>query len=344
MKARLILVRILILFISTASFAQDDFETNVSKRGTVAAPFLTISQGARATSMGSAFVAIADDPSAIFWNPAGLARLERNGFMFDHTEWIADLKYNFGAAALNLGSFGTIGVSFITSDYGEMKVTTIEEPNGTGETFSVNDIAFSVAWAINLTDNFSIGFNPKVVYQSIWNMNDFAFAIDMGVLYNTPFKGFTLGMSISNFGSKMNLGGNTGIILHDPDETTTGNNGRIPAELQTDSWDLPLGFKVGISYEAIKNENHKLMFAVDASHPNNDYESLNLGGEYVFNGIFAIRGGYKSLFLDDSEESFTLGAGLIQNIVGNINITFNYAYSDFGRLSSVQKFSVGINF
>lgn len=71
MKARLILVQILILFITTASFAQEDFETNVSKRGTVAAPFLTISQGARATSMGSAFVAIADDPSAIFWNPAG---------------------------------------------------------------------------------------------------------------------------------------------------------------------------------------------------------------------------------------------------------------------------------
>ncbi|MDZ7764152.1 MAG: PorV/PorQ family protein [Melioribacteraceae bacterium] len=344
MKARLILVQILILFTITASFAQENFETNVSKRGTVAAPFLTISQGARATSMGSAFVAIADDPSAIFWNPAGLARLERNGFMFDHTEWIADLKYNFGAAALSLGSFGTVGVSFITSDYGEMNVTTIEEPNGTGETFSVSDIAFSVAWAINLTENFSIGFNPKMVYQSIWNMSDFAVAIDMGVLYNTPFKGITLGMSISNFGSKMNLSGNTGVVLHDPDETTTGNNGRIPAELQTDSWDLPMGFKVGVSYEAIKSEDHKLMFAVDASHPNNDYESLNFGGEYVFNGIFAIRGGYKSLFLDDSEESFTLGAGLTQNIIGNINITFNYSYSDFGRLSSIQKFSVGINF
>lgn len=330
--------------LTTVGFAQNNFETNVSKRGTVAAPFLNISQGARATAMGSAFVAIADDPSAIFWNPAGLARLNQNGIVFDHTEWIADLKYNFGAAALNLGSFGTIGVSFITSDYGEMNVTTIEEPQGTGETFSVNDVAFSVAWAINLTESFSIGFNPKVVYQSIWDMSDFAFAVDMGVLYNTPFKGITLGMAITNFGSKMNLTGNTGVVLHDPNEQTTGNNGRIPAELQTDSWDLPLGFKVGVSYEAFKNEDHQLMFAVDASHPNNDYESLNIGGEYVFNGIFAVRGGYKSLLLQDSEESFTLGAGFRQNIVGNININFDYSYSDFGRLSEVQKFSVAINF
>lgn len=68
-----------------------------------------------------------------------------------------------------------------------MNVTTIEEPNGTGETFSVRDIAFSIAWAINLTEDFSIGFNPKVVYQSIWNMSDYAFAIDMGVLLRHAF-------------------------------------------------------------------------------------------------------------------------------------------------------------
>lgn len=344
MKARLFNILIIFLLLTVVGFAQNNFETNVSKRGTVAAPFLTISQGARATAMGSAFVAIADDPSTIFWNAAGLARLQQNGFVVEHTEWIADLKYKFGAAAFNVGNFGTLGVSFIASDYGEMNVTTIEEPEGTGETFTVSDIAVSIAWAINLTDNFSIGFNPKVIYQSIWNMNDYAFAIDMGVLYNTPFDGITLGMSISNFGSKMNLMGNTGVVLYDPNDESTGNNGRIPAELQTDSWDLPLGFKVGVSYSAIDTEDHKLLLAVDASHPNNDYESINVGGEYVFNGIFAVRGGYKSLFLQDSEESFTLGAGFRQNLIGNININFNYSYSDFGRLSDVQKFSVGINF
>jgi opacity protein-like surface antigen len=344
MKARLISFYIIFCLLTTISFAQSNFETNVSKRGTVAAPFLTISQGARATGMGSAFVAVADDPSAIFWNAAGLARLKQNGFVVEHTEWIADLKYNFGAAALTLGDYGTIGVSFISSDYGEMNVTTIEEPNGTGETFNVSDVSVSIAWAINLTDNFSIGFNPKVVYQSIWNMSDFAMAIDMGVLYNTPFQGITLGMSITNFGSKMNLNGNTGVVLYDPDEETTGNNGRIPAELETDDWDLPLGFKVGVSYNALNTVDHKLIIGMDASHPNNDYESLNIGGEYVFSDILSIRGGYKSLFLDDNEESFTLGAGFRQNLMGNINLVFNYSYSDFGRLSDVQKFSVGVNF
>ena len=329
----------LLLFLSNIINAQD-----ISKRGTTAATFLNISQGARATSMGSAFVAIADDPSTIYWNAAGLARLENNGFVFDHTRWIADVNYNFLAGALNIGDFGTIGVSFITSDFDEMNVTTVDRPQGTGETFSASDVAFSIAWAINLTDNFSIGLNPKLVSQTIWKMSATAFAVDLGVLYNTPFPGITLGMSITNFGSKMQMSGQNSITLIDQDEENGGNNDKIPANLQMDEWDLPLGFKVGVSYAPIISDAHKVIMAVEASHPNDNYESVNVGGEYTFNNIFSIRGGYKSLFLDDSEESFSIGAGFRQNLIGNINIRFDYSYTDFGRLVDVQKFYLGINF
>jgi len=320
------------------------FVTDVSKRGTTAAPFLSISQGARATGMGSAFVAVADDPSTIFWNVAGLARQKYNSATFDHTNWFAGIGYNFGSVSFNLGNLGVIGASFIASDVEEMNVTTITEPNGTGETFSVTDMAISIAWAFNLTDNFSIGFNPKVVYQGIWKMSDYAFAIDFGVLYNTPFEGITLGMSISNFGSKMSLSGTSAVVLYDDNTETTGNNGRIPAELDMESWDLPLGFKVGVAYRPFKAGDHDFILSIDASHPNNNYESINLGGEYTFNNIFSVRGGYKSLFLEDSEESFTLGAGLKQNLLGNVSIKFDYAYADFGRLDNIQKFSIGIIF
>ncbi|MCB0729721.1 MAG: PorV/PorQ family protein [Ignavibacteriae bacterium] len=320
------------------------FVSDVSKRGTTAAPFLNISQGARAAGMGSAFVAVADDPSAIFWNPAGLARLNNHGVTFDHTLWFADIGYNFGTASFNLGDFGVLGASFIASDIDEMNVTTITEPNGTGETFNVRDMAFSIAWAFNLTDNFSIGFNPKVVYQGIWKMSDYAFAIDFGVLYNTPFDGITLGMAITNFGSKMSLSGTSAVVLYDEDIQNTGNNGRIPAELEMESWDLPLGFKVGVSYRPFKLGDHDIILSIDASHPNNNYESINVGGEYTFNNIFSIRGGYKSLFLEDSEESFSLGAGFQQKLLDNVSIKFDYAYADFGRLDNIQKFSIGILF
>lgn len=343
MKIKFINIVLALLLFSSVASAQL-FVSDVSKRGTTAAPFLTISQGARAAGMGSAFVAVSDDPSAIFWNVAGLARLKQYGFIFDHTQWFADLNYNFFAASIDLGDYGTLGASFISSDYGDMDVTSINEPEGTGESFTVNDMVFSLAWAINLTDNFSIGFNPKVIYQGIWKMSAFAFAMDMGVLYNTPFEGIVLGMSISNFGSKMALDGTSAVILYDPDETSSGNNNRIPAQLETEYWDLPLQFKVGVSYKALDSPKHKLLLAVDASHPNNDYESVNVGGEYVFSDIVSIRAGYKTLLLENSEESLTLGAGFKQRLMNNVSIRFDYAYSDFGRLGSIHKYSLSILF
>ncbi|MBU0475867.1 MAG: PorV/PorQ family protein [Bacteroidetes bacterium] len=329
-----------IVISSTTIFSQTNFD--ISKRATTVASFLSISQGAKATGMGSAFVALVDDQSAIYWNVAGLTDLTSNGILFENTNWIAGINYNYLAGSFNLGSWGTIGLSFISSNIEDMDVTTIEDPEGTGETFSVSDVAFSVAYAIKLTDNFSIGFNPKFISQKIWRMSATAIAIDMGVKYVTPFDGIVLGMSISNFGTPMRLQGKSALVLYDPNPNTSINNDKIPAELQTESWELPLNFRAGIAYSPLNTNMHKILVAIDALHPSDDYESINLGAEYTFSDVLSIRGGYKSLFLPDTEESFTLGLGLKVQFLNNIAAKVDYAYVDFGRLSNVQKFSLSI--
>lgn len=344
MKIRIFIFLSALVLVSSTAFCQSSFVANVSKRGTTAASFLSISEGAKATAMGSAFVAVSDDQSAFFWNPAGLAKIDGVGVMFDHTDWLADVAYNYIAASYNLGGMGTVGFSFLSSSYGDMKVTTVDAPNGTGQIFTASDIAFSLGYAMNLTDNFAIGFNPKIIYQSIWEASAVGFAMDLGVQYRTPFDGIMLGMSISNFGTKMQMQGNTTLVTYDPDLTTTGNNGKIPANLSTDYWSLPLNFRVGLAYSPISTDNNKLTIAVDALHPSDNYESVNIGGEYVFHNIIAIRGGYKSLFLQDSEESFALGFGLKQILLGNIAVKLDYAYQNFGRLNNIQKFTLGISF
>ena len=338
------LLKIILLFLFVSTINPQGFVSDVSKKGTTAAPFLMISQSARATSMGSAFIGVSDDASALYWNPAGLAKLEGVQIMFDHTMWIADIKYNFLAASYNLGDLGTIGVSFTSSDIGEMKVNTIDQPNGTGQTFSATDAAFSIAYATRLTDNFSIGFNPKLIYQSIWDMSATAFAMDLGVQYVTPFDGMILAMSVSNFGTKMSLSGNSNLVLHDLDLTSTGNNGKIPAYLETDHWALPLNFRVGVAYVPFSTEQHKLTVALDAAHPSDNYESINVGGEYTYDNFISLRGGFKSLFLRDSEESFTVGFGLMQQLLGNVALVVDYAYQNFGRLSDIQKFTLSVKF
>jgi len=339
-----LVIKTLLVFIFVAFEINAQYVDNVSKRGTTAAQFLKVSQGARGTGMGSAFVAVSDDASSMFWNVAGIARQEGNSAIFDHTQWIADLNYNFIAGSINLGDYGTVGVSFIGSNYGEMNVTTVDEPDGTGSVFSVSDVAFSLGWAINLTQEFSIGFNPKVIQQTIWNTSGTAFAIDMGILYDTPFDGLTIGMSITNLGTKLQLTGTSNVILYDQDDATTGNNDRIPGEYSTGSWSLPLNYVLGFSYKVLNTEMHKFVVDVDAKHPNDNYESLNVGGEYVFNDVIALRGGYKTLFLDNSQESFALGAGFKQKLLGNVALHIDYAYQDFGILTSIHKVSVGIDF
>lgn len=334
----------LIITILSLNISAQTFKSDVSKRGTTAAPFLTIGQGARSVGMGSASVGVTNDVGSIFWNPAGLTKAEGVQIMFDHTIWIADIRYNFLAASYNLGDLGTVGVSFLSSNIGEMKVTTVEQPNGTGETFSANDMSISLAYAIQLTDRFAIGFNPKFIYQGIWKMSATAFALDLGVQYVTPFDDAVLAMSISNFGTKMQLLGNSNLVLYDPDPFGTGNNGKIPAYLETNSWSLPLNFRVGISYQPFKMQEHGLLIGVDASHPSDDYESINIGVEYSYNDFVFIRGGYKSLFLQDAEEKFTAGFGLKKELLGNVAIKIDYAYQDFGRFSDIQKFTLSIIF
>lgn len=344
MKNKLLIIFIFMGWILPQTFAQLNFISDVSKKGTTAAPFLSIGQSARAIGMGSAFVGVVNDVSSIYWNPAGLTKTQGVNVTFDHTLWLADIKYNYLAASYSLGDIGTIGFSYTGSDIGEMNVTTIAKPEGTGETFSSTQAAFSLAYAIQLTENFSIGFSPKFIYESIWRMSASAFALDLGVQYVTPFDDAILAMSISNFGSSMQLLGNSNLVLHDLDPVNSGNNGDVPAYLETNSWSLPLTFRVGIAYNPVQVDEHRLTVAVDAMHPSDNYESINLGTEYAYNDFVFLRGGFKSLFLETSEETFSFGFGVKQLLMDNVALKIDYAYQDFGRFSDIQKFTLSISF
>jgi len=335
---------ILLLMIMHISAQDQTYRSNVSKRGTTAANFLEIGVGARALSMGSAFTALANDPSTMYWNAGGLAKLQRHGFMFNHSEWIADINFDYMSGSFNLGRYGAVGLSITALTMGDMEVTTIEQPEGNGQIFKASDFAVSLAYAYRLTDRFSIGMNTKIIRQKIWEMSAMGFAVDLGVHYATPFRGLNLGMSITNFGTQMKLSGPNSLILYDPNPNSSGNNGRIPGEIQMASWPLPLNFRIGVAYQLLNTEFHKAVLAVDAEHPNNNYESVSVGGEYVFRNMLALRGGYNSLFLQEAEESLTLGAGLLYPIMGNILFRFDFAYADFGLFDNVYKYTVGIEF
>ncbi len=318
--------------------------SDVTNVGTTAAPFLEIGVGARAVGMGGAFVATANDVSAMYWNPAGIAGLKRVQAVFVHTDWLVDISYDYAGMIFPLMQFGTVGLNLTALNMGEMKVRTIDHPEGTGEYFDASDMAIGLSYGIHLTNRFAIGFNFKFIQQTIWKEHARGFAVDIGTLYQTPWKGLRIGAALTNFGTDMKMSGNDLLVYHDIDPYQLGNNDHIFAELTTDSWPLPLNFQLGLAYDAIQTENHLLTVEADAMHPIDNSESMNFGLEYGFAGRYFLRAGYRNLFLRNGEEGLTLGAGVHLTMFGGIRVGFDYAYADFGRLQNTQRFSIVLGF
>lgn len=341
---------IIMLFVVTNSFA-------VSKVGTTAAQFLKIGVGSRAQGMGGAFVAVANDVTALYWNPAGLARLPGNEAILLHTEWLAGISFDYAALAINMGNVGTLGFSLTSVSMGEMKVRSELKPEGTGEFFDAGDISASLCYSRSLTDRFSIGINLKYIRQNIWHSVADGIGIDVGTLFTTQFNGMKIGMSISNFGPNMTMSGRDAKEYIDISPEVNGSNDQIPAFRQMESWALPITFRVGVAMDAVNTSMNRLTVAIDALHPNDNSESINLGFEYAYYNMAFIRLGWQSMFLkddergslfggDENEDYFptNVGVGFNYAISSKISIKVDYAFADFGRLQNTQRFSLGIEF
>ncbi len=335
-----------ILFIILLPFYLMAQNTNVSKVATTAAPFLEIPVGGAAVGMGGAFTSIANDASAIYWNVGGISTIDKYDLQVANMDWIGDTRFNFVGLVLPLSDFGTLGFSFTALSMDDMVVRTVEKPDGTGEFFSAGNISFGISYARNLTDRFSLGFTFKYIQEKIWHMTAQSFAMDAGTLFRTDILGgMVIGASISNFGTPMRLEWRDTRFFIRVEENKEGSNDRIPTNIELDSWDLPLIFRLGLSTNVTKNDIYRFTVTLDAIHPNNDYESLNIGGEFAFMEFFILRGGYNALFLTDGEGGLSLGVGVNSTLLFSDTIfQFDYAYRDFGRLQNIHMFSLEFKF
>jgi Type IX secretion system protein PorV len=324
--------------------------------GTTTANFLEIGFGASGTAMGDAQVSMANDVSSMYWNPAGLARLKSSEVMFVNQPWIADMNASFSAAALVLPSIGTLGVGVIMMDYGEMEVTSMSMQEGTGEKFTPKDMAIYVSYARNLVDWFSFGATGKFISSNIWHMSATALAFDLGVIIRTPFfsptnkneDGMSIGMSISNYGSALKYDGMDLLNPIDVAPNEAGNYKDASGQFKLQEWELPLIFRIGASITPIKTEKHEVILTADALHPNDNSESVNLGGQYSLTiptfGKIILRGGYKALFMEDSRYGLSFGFGVQSDLLFNMGIKIEYSYRAIGELGNVDSFGISLLF
>ncbi len=325
-------ISITIILISV-SFAQNP------NLGTAGAQFLEIPVGARATSLGGAFVGLGNDVSTVFWNPGGLAKVKSNAATFSYMRWFDMFDFNAAAAAMNIENIGTFAASIIVFSMDEVEITTENEPNGTGRFFDAQDVAIGLTYSRFLTDRFSVGLTVRYVNQSIWNETADGVSFDIGTQYRLDFQNLTIAMSMSNFGPDLQFDGEDLNVIYDKEDNLPQNR-LTPARLVTNSYPLPLSFQVGVGIDVYNSEFVKVKAALDAVHPNDNQERINFGTEFSFFDRIFLRGGYRYNY-DDESLSFGAGANIP---FSTTLISFDYAYSHYDILPSVHRVSVGLEF
>jgi hypothetical protein len=320
----LVVVVAVILLAAGPSWSREWFE----KVGTVGAQFLKIGSSARGVAMGEAFVAVADDASSTYWNPAGIAALQGSHLTLNHSTWPAGLSHEYAAYVFAYKFIpGVIGVSATVLQMDPMAETTEYKPEGTGYQFDAGSMAFGLTYARMLTDRFSFGGTVKWIHEGLADYAGETFAFDLGTLYDIGFRSIRIGMCFQNMGS--------GYTFRDGGKESP----------------MPVMFKVGGSMPFLSTAAHKVIGAAEFNHPPDGAERVNVGGEYIlqkyapFEG--ALRLGYR---FNRDEEGLTAGFGVKFPFVriGLVSKpsawSIDYAYSDFGLLGISHRISLNASY
>ena len=331
MRKTIILVLLIIFFIPLQTYSE-----NFAPVGTSVAQFLEIGVGAGATGMGEAYTVMANDASSAFWNPAGIADVGRNSLYTTYTQWPANISIGALSYARTLGNFGTVAVSSIYLSTSDMEITTIDNPEGTGEYFGISNYSLGLSYSRYLTDKVSVGITTKFIHEGYYDYGYSTWALDMGTIYRTGFHGLKIGMSILHFAPEINFDGDY-VDYSDP-KSYAGDEVK-PKSFE--NYSLPINFRFGMAIDVFKNNLHKVTVAGDMIHPNNNQEQYNAGVQYTFNKIIHLRSGYQ---LSADEGGLSFGAGTSLNISDNYAVLVNYSYADMGILNGINRFSLNFKF
>jgi hypothetical protein len=308
------LVLALILLLPLSAEGAQIFE----KVGTLGGQSLKIGVGARAAAMGDAYTAVSDDATAVYWNPAGIARLSGQSITLNHASWPANILFDQGAYVFNIKWIpGMLGVNVRALTMSKDIVRTTYLPEGNGETFDAGEWAYGLTYARALTDKFSAGISLNYVQTGLDDVKGSSTTFDFGTLYDVGVLGAKIGMSIQNVGSDMTF---------------------IDEKVK-----MPVFFRVGGSFDVMQMGENRLLAAAEFTHPPDNSEKLNLGAEYSFHDYFFLRGGYK---LNYDTEGLCAGFGVKfpLTIVKSSVARVDYAYQDMDFLGGTHRVSLNLGF
>ena len=306
----------------------------VTKVATCAANWLKIESGVRGIGMGGSQVASGSGISGVFYNPASIAFTKSSEVYYSKSYYLAGISHNTLGYVTKISPSDYLGLYLFYLDSGEMEVTTVISPDGTGEMFNVLDLSVRFLYGKQLTDRLRIGAAVKYFREEIYTAHMQSLVIDLGSNFDTGIYGFILGMSVSNFGPEVQYEGDALDVTVDDDIAVAGKLSKI-----TNKFPVPLTFRIGLSNDVIGGDEesiHRLTFSADAINPIDYTVYGGIGVEYSWNNMAFVRGGTK-LFHDTA--GMSLGGGLKWSI-----FEVDYAYVNYGVLEETHQFGISLKF
>lgn len=300
--------------------------------------FLKLPTNARIAALGGITTSIGrGDAYSVFGNPSLVADVPDMELGLTSMTWLVDIAYNAGAFVKNMGALGSVGVSFIFLDYGDMWRTENQEifdekGNTTGQTkqvidlgtYTANDYALGLSYARNITDRFQVGGTAKYLHQTLDEAGSGQWAIDVGTMFQTGFRSLRISMTGRNFGPDLQF------VEYDDQLGVPAANVK-----------MPMVFALGTAYDLLDGSNnspHLLTLGAEFTHPNDGPEKVHVASEYTFMRFVSLRGGYRFNY---DEEGLTVGGG-IKLKTASFGLAIDYGFIDFGRFDSVHIFSLGL--
>ncbi len=304
-------IKIILLFLAAGVFLNAQ---TFKRTGTSGFTFLEIPANARTAALGEASISLADlNSDAVFNNPAALGFINQtHSLSVSYAPWIADIKHYASSYAFN-SPIGVFGLGAVLMDFGSFTKTAVPTSGGLYEvlgTFKANALALGLTYSRRLTDRFSFGVTLKYVKESIDIYDAHNILFDGGVIYYTGLSSLRIAAALQNFG--------------------------VDAKYLNDQFRMPSILKLGAAAEVLGNfdSEYRVTVIAEALHPNDSDERLNLGTEVSWKNIITFRGGYKFFY---DEESYSVGVGLNPQL--NVPMNFDFAFSDYGRLGNILRFT-----
>ncbi len=325
----------------------DVFGGGGKRNGTGGAQELLLPVSARGLALSNAYVSGITGLDAIFYNPAGLGVTDLSAeAMFSYMSYIADIGFSFAAAAIHFEDFGSLGFSVRSLDFGDIPVTTVDNPYGTGATFSPTFVVVGLTYSNALTDRVRVGLNINLISETIQRSSATGFAFDAGVQYNglAGIEGLKFGVVLKNLGPKMSFEGPD--LLRRATESNS-TRGTQFYSVTTEEFELPSQLELGLAYERRFSDSYRATFSTSFQNNNFSNDEYKLAGEFAYNELLFVRGGYTyvSEAIDNEDEFLfgpTFGAGV--HLTGGVDVTVDYAFQATRLFDSNHMVSVKLGF